>query len=107
VGAAVRAAAAAGIRGVDMTGDLLAKSAIEVAGQDFGLASLHLRAALDPRAIVGSRVTRGGAEPGVVRGMAAEVMQAGRAAAARAVERREGLDAAEGALLAHARRIGG
>jgi argininosuccinate lyase len=105
VGAAVRAAAAAGIRGVDMTGDLLAKCAIEVAGEDFGLAALDLRPALDPRAIVGSRVTRGGAEPGVVRGMAADVVRDGRAAADRAVARRRRLDAAEGALLEHARRI--
>jgi argininosuccinate lyase len=107
VGATVRAAAAAGIRGVDMTGELLAKCAIEVAGQDFGLAALDLRPALDPRAIVGSRVTRGGAEPGVVRAMAAEVVRDGRAAAARAGTRRQRLDAAEDALLEHARRIVG
>ena len=106
VGAAVRTAAAAGIRGVDLTGDMLARAAVEVAGEDFGLAALDLSTAVDPKAIVGSRVTRGGAEPGVVRGMAADVLRAGRAATARVVERRETLDAAEGALLEHARRIG-
>jgi len=104
VGAAVRRAAAAGLRGVDLTGKLLAAAALEVSGADHGLSDVDVAAALDPRAIVSSRSTRGGAEPSVVARMAADAVAAGRRAVARVAARREGLDAAEAALLAEAER---
>jgi argininosuccinate lyase len=99
VGAAVRRAAASGLRGIDISADLLAQCAVELIGSDPGIAGLDLTSALDPRAIVASRVTLGGAEPSVVRGMAAEVVTAGRAAAAAAARRTSELDAAESKLL--------
>ena len=74
VGACVRRAESAGLRGVDLTAAMLAEAAT-----DTGLAPEVLAPALggdldmvlDPGAIVRSRGSRGGAEPGVVRGMAA------------------------------------
>jgi argininosuccinate lyase len=104
VGEAVRRAAALGIRGVDMTAELLAESAVAVSGSDHGLAGLDLSAALDPREIVRSRRTCGGAEPSVVRTMAGEAADAGRRAAQRVANRRGVLDSAETELVARAQR---
>jgi argininosuccinate lyase len=105
VGAAVRRAAEDGLRGLDITGDLLAECAVQVSGAEHGLRGLDLRAALDPRAIVRSRSTMGGAEPSVVKGMADEAIAAGRAAESRARGRRAALDAAEASLLTRSREL--
>jgi argininosuccinate lyase len=102
VGATVRRAAAEKIRGVDITGEMLDAAAVEVTGSPLGASGLDLTEAVDPRAIVRTRVTQGGAEPSVVRAMAAEAVLAGRAAAGRAEARRTAFDGAEAALLAAA-----
>ncbi len=102
VGTAVRRAAADGLRGVDVTGEMLDEAAREVAGRPLGLAGRDLTQILDPRAIVLTRVAPGGAAPEVVHGMAAEV----RAEAARIREEAERQSAAyrraEGELVSRA-----
>lgn len=103
VGETVRQAAALGIRGVDITPELLAECAMKVTGADHGLGNLDLSKALDPREIVRSRRTQGGAEPSVVREMAAAAIEAGRSAAERVAQRRRVLDATEADLLEQAR----
>jgi argininosuccinate lyase len=98
VGTAVRRAAAEGLTGMDVTGEMLDEAARERIGRPLGLAGRDLSEVLDPRAIVRTRTSRGGAAPEVVREMAAEARaDAGelhaeaerRAAASRAAE--EGL----------------
>jgi argininosuccinate lyase len=71
VGTTVRRAATEGLRGVDVTGGMLDRAANEVVGRELGLAGRDLTEVLDPRAIVLTRASAGGAAPEVVRGMAA------------------------------------
>jgi argininosuccinate lyase len=103
VGAAVRRAAELGLRGIDITGGLLAECAVAVAGSELGLRELDLTAALDPRQIVRSRGTVGGAEPTVVAAMAAGAVSAGDQARRAAEQRRAALDAVESGLIARSR----
>ena len=105
VGATVRRAATEKVRGIEITGEMLDAAAVEVTGSTIGASGLDLSQALDPRAIVRTRTTRGGAEPSVVRGMAAEAVAAGRAAADRAGARRAAFDAVEAALMAAAEEL--
>uniref|UniRef100_UPI0017E4D830 lyase family protein n=1 Tax=Sporichthya sp. TaxID=65475 RepID=UPI0017E4D830 len=105
VGATVRRAAAEKVRGIDITGEMLDAAAVEVTGSPLGVTGSDLSQALDPRSIVRTRNTRGGAEPSVVRTMAAEAVATGRAAAARVAERTAAFDAVEAALVAEAKRI--
>jgi argininosuccinate lyase len=105
VGAAVRRAAELGLRGIDLTGELLAECALKVSGAEHGLRELDLAAALDPRAIVRSRSTTGGAEPSVVKAMADEVIASGLATQDRVGRRRAKLDAAEASLVARSREL--
>jgi argininosuccinate lyase len=99
VGEAVRRAAAAGLRGVDLTGEMLDEAAAARTGSPIGLTGRDLHEVLDPRAVVRSRVTRGGAAPEVVRAMAKDCGDA--AAACREAARRRGrsFDDAEAALV--------
>ena len=71
VGRAVRSAGRQGLRGVDLTGELLDAAATEQLGRPLGLTGRDLSTVLDPRAIVQTRVAPGGAAPDVVRDMAA------------------------------------
>ena len=105
VGACVRRAVAAKVRGIDLTGEMLDAAAVEVTGSPLGITGLDLTEALDPRAIVRTRNTRGGAEPSVVRAMATDAVVAGRAAADRAGARRAEFDAAEAARVAAAEEL--
>ncbi len=105
VGACVRRAAADGVRGIDITGEMLDRCAVEVTGSSLGLTGTDLTEALDPRAIVRTRTTQGGAEPSVVRAMAAAAVAAGAAAAARVAERRSAFDAVESNLVAEAKHV--
>src|SRR5205085_1636521 len=99
VGATVRAAAAVGLRGVDITGEMLDNASIEHQGRPLGLAGHDLSAVLDPRLIVSTRSARGGAAPSAV----AAMVDACRAEAANlhaeADRRRASFDSAEEALL--------
>lgn len=71
VGAAVRDAARRGLRGVDLTGEMLDEAARIQIGRPLGFAGRSLEEVLDPRAIALSRNSPGGAAPEMVRGMAA------------------------------------
>jgi argininosuccinate lyase len=71
VGRAVRTAAERGLRGVDISPELLDEAARAVIERPLGLAASGLEEVLDPRAIVASRTLPGGAAPGTVRSMAA------------------------------------
>jgi argininosuccinate lyase len=75
VGRAVRAASAQGLRGVDLTGELLVAAAVEQIGHPLGLSGSDLSSVVDPRAVVQTRVAPGGAAPAVVRGMAERCRQ--------------------------------
>ncbi|MGH3906862.1 MAG: lyase family protein [Pseudonocardiaceae bacterium] len=107
VGDCVRRAAGEGLRGVDITGAMLDESAVRTAGESSGLAGRDLCEVLDPRAIVRTRVTKGGAAPDLVRGMAKECLAAAHSAAAAARRRRAAFDDVEAALLATAHELCG
>jgi argininosuccinate lyase len=85
VGRAVRTAADRGLRGVDITPELLDEAGRAVLQRPLGLAASGLKEVLDPRAIVASRTLPGGAAPAAVRSMAASCR--GEAAALRAAAR--------------------
>jgi len=98
VGVCVRRAEAEGLRGVDLTAAMLADAATEAGLDPSALAAAlggDLAAVLDPGAIVRSRGSRGGAEPGVVRGMAAECAGSAERALADVAARRSRWDEAE------------
>jgi argininosuccinate lyase len=102
VGAAVRKASREGLRGVDLTGEMLDEAAEETIGRGLGLAGRDLSEVLDPRAIVLTRTSVGGAAPKVVRRMAAGQAAEASAARDRASKALGALDAAESALVSAA-----
>jgi argininosuccinate lyase len=105
VGSAVRAAARKGLRGIDLTGEMLDIAAEAAIGRPLGLARLSLTEVLDPRAIALGRTSPGGSAPELVRGMAsscrkeAERLQdeAGRRRTLHSAAERRLLDLAEAA----------
>ncbi len=99
VGQAVRAASAAGRRGIDINVDALAQAGREVAGIELSLDPDGLKSALDPRQIVASRSAQGGAAPAIVADMAARYGQAARGLEQRAAERLADFDQIERTLL--------
>ncbi len=99
VGDAVQAAAREGLRGIDLTGELLDRAADGRIGRPLGLAGRDLAEVLDPKAIIRTRTSPGGAAPGVVREMAASVRDRAGDLAAETGRRREAYGAAEEALL--------
>lgn len=100
VGAAVRAASAAGLRGLDLDGARLDAAAREHTGHPLGLAGTDLTEVLDPRRIVETRTAAGGAAPPVVEGMADGCTQAAEELRAAALGRLSGFDDARRELLA-------
>ncbi|MDQ1617954.1 MAG: argininosuccinate lyase [Actinomycetota bacterium] len=70
VGVAVRTAHEAGLRGIDLDGEMIDAAAQRYAGRTLGLAGADLTEVLDPRRIVETRTAVGGAAPGVVEKMA-------------------------------------
>lgn len=106
VGSAVRRASREGLRGVDLTGEMLDAAAREASGIDLRLSGRDLTEVLDLRAIVLTRDSRGGAAPDVVRRMATDC----RLAASRARERARGearsMDEVERKLLTLAEEAG-
>jgi argininosuccinate lyase len=107
VGHAVREASAAGLRGIDIDGPLLDRAAMAVTGRSLHLTGHDLGAVLDPLQIVQSRTGLGGAAPGEVRRMAADVRQQAAGLAAGAGQWRAAYRQAEDALIAAARRCAG
>jgi argininosuccinate lyase len=69
VGETVRTASRAGLRGVDITGEMLDGVATARHGQPLGLTGTDLSAVLDPRQVVRTRTAQGGAAPNAVHAM--------------------------------------
>jgi argininosuccinate lyase len=105
VGRAVSRAGCAGLRGVDITGDMLDEAADEQIGRRLGLSGRDLGEVLDPRAIVNTRSAPGGAAPAVVTEMAAGCREAAGRLAARAAALREAQRRAEADLLRRAAEV--
>ncbi len=99
VGVAVRAASAAGLRGIDLDGARLDAAAQEHAGRSLGLTGRDLAQVLDPRRIVETRTAAGGAAPPVVEGMARDCARAARDLHGLAVGRLDGFATARRSLL--------
>ena len=89
VGRTVREASRQGIAGRHITGAMLDEAAMAETGQSWGLAAKDLTAALDPRAIIETRIGTGGAAPAAVESMIASMRAEGRR-----TRRRRGGDAA-------------
>jgi argininosuccinate lyase len=107
VGAAVRRAAAEGLRGIDLTAGMIEDAAEARIGRRLGLAGADLSEVLDPRAIVATRRSPGGAAPDVVRGMVAECRAAADRIRAEAERRQAAFDEAERALVKAAEEVAG
>jgi argininosuccinate lyase len=105
VGTAVRRAASDGLRGVDVTGAMLDRAAEEVHGESLGLEGRDLSEVLDPRSIVMTRTSAGGAAPVVVRRMASSVAEEASTLRDVAAEHRRALDDAEARLVTAAERL--
>jgi argininosuccinate lyase len=107
VGEAVRRASREGLRGVDVTGEMLDGAAEKTAGHRLGLAGTDLANVLDPGAIVSTRTLPGGAAPGIVRQMAADCTAAASGVRTQADEAARKIGEAEAALLTLARATAG
>jgi argininosuccinate lyase len=105
VGAAVRDAARAGLRGVDVTGEMLDRAAQQRTGRTLGLGGRDLSEILNPRDIVLSRSAPGGAAPDEVRRMVASCRVAAEGIRDQARRRRQGYEAAEDRLVTLAQRL--
>jgi argininosuccinate lyase len=102
VGETVRAASRRGLRGVDITGEMLDAAALEHRGRTLDLAGTDLTSVLDPREIVMTRTAEGGAAPRAVQSMI-DSCRAQIAALRADNERwRASIDGAETELLARA-----
>jgi argininosuccinate lyase len=107
VGEAVRQASREGLRGVDVTGEMLDDAAEKTAGRRLGLTGTDLADVLDPRAIVSTRTLPGGAAPGIVRQMATDCTAAASGIRGQADEAARKIGMAEAALLSLAREAAG
>lgn len=105
VGRTVREAAAKGLRGIDITGEMLDNASVELDGRPLGLAGHDLSAVLDPRQIVLTRSAQGGAAPDAVGAMVRSCAAEAGALHAEAARWKATFDDAEAALLAAARDI--
>lgn len=105
VGRTVREAAAKGLRGVDITGEMLDNASVALEGRPLGLAGHDLAAVLDPRRIVMTRSAQGGAAPDAVRAMVRSCAAEAAALHAETAGWKARFDQAEAALLATAREI--
>jgi len=103
VGETARAASRQGLRGVDITGEMLDDAAREHCGAPLGLTGTDLKAVLDPRQIVMTRTAVGGAAPAAVDAMIASCRAEVAGLKEAAARRRSGLDQAEAELLARAK----
>ncbi len=70
VGNTVREASRRGLRGIDITPDLLDEVAEQVCGTTLGITADQLESVLDPRNIVATRTATGGAAPSVLEALA-------------------------------------
>ena len=102
VGVAVRTAHEAGLRGIDLDGEMIDAAALQYAGRALGLAGMDLSEVLDPRRIVATRTATGGAAPEVVGAMAASCSEQAAELRDRARASRASFAEAERSLLAAA-----
>ena len=102
VGRAVRTASRLGLRGLDITPELLGEAAEEVCGRRLELDAAALADALDPRRIVATRRATGGASPDEVRSMAEEFTDQAAQLRARAAEAQKRYAQTEETLVARA-----
>lgn len=107
VGHTVRAAARAGLSGLDITGEMLDASAAEHLGRPLGLAGTDLSAVLDPRQIVLTRAAPGGAAPAAVEAMVGSCRASAAELRGEAARWRAHFEAAEAVLLGRARELVG
>jgi argininosuccinate lyase len=105
VGETVRRAAAEGLRGVDVTGEMIDRAADDLIGRRLGLAGVDLSDALDPGAIVKTRVSPGGAAPSVVRVMASGVEERATELTESAHDKGRSMDEVEAGLVSAARSL--
>lgn len=105
VGATVREASRRGLRGIDITGQMIDGAAIEVLGRPLGFADRDLDSVLDPRSVVASRRARGGAAPAVVVDMAGSTASAAAGLRAEATERLDVFRAAEQEVVRRVREL--
>src|SRR5262245_49223205 len=107
VGAAVRRLAAEGRSATELTPSLLEQIATEQLGRRLAIDAASLADALDPAAIVGTRVATGGAAPEPMDAMLADVVADADELAAAARRRLDAADRADRSLVADARRLVG
>ena len=105
VGRTVREAATKGLRGIDITGEMLDNASVDLQGRPLGLAGHDLSDVLDPRRIVLTRSAQGGAAPTAVHAMVESCRKDAGALHAEAEARQHAFSAAEDELLATARSI--
>ena len=105
VGSAVRRLAADGGTAGDLSPMLLDQIAVEQLGRPLAIDAATLADALDPSAIVATRVAIGGAAPEPMRAMLAEVAVDADELTAAARDRLDAVARAERALVAEARRV--
>ncbi|CAN5877422.1 argininosuccinate lyase [soil metagenome] len=105
VGRAVQTAARDGLRGVDLTGEMLDAAAVAQTGAPLGLAGGDLEAVLDPRRLVADRLVPGGAAPHLVREMAATVTAEARELSTAVDTRRSRVRTAERDLVTQAEAV--
>jgi len=107
VGKTVREASRKGIPGRQITGAMLDEVALAETGLSWGLTDRDLSSALDPRAIVASRVGTGGAAPQAVVAMITQCEQLVAELEGAVDSRQQDLGRAEQLLLAQARATAG
>jgi argininosuccinate lyase len=105
VGSAVRRLAAEGATAGDLSPTLLDEIAVEQLGRTLAVDAATLADALDPAAIVATRVAMGGAAPEPMGAMLADVAVDADELAAAARERVDAVDRAQHNLVADARRM--
>jgi len=105
VGEAVRRASMAGIRGCDITAEMLDEAALEVRNISLDLDTEELRISLDPREIVASRTVLGGAAPTRVESMARDFSAEAEVLLEVARQARLRFEETESSLLAEATRL--
>ncbi|HLF60084.1 MAG TPA: argininosuccinate lyase [Acidimicrobiia bacterium] len=107
VGNTVRRVSREGRRGLDITGGDIDEAAVELLNAPIGMRDVDLTEVLDPRKIVQTRRAQGGASPGVVVGMAAELAESARAARVEAESTLAEYDHAENQVLQRTKEAAG
>lgn len=105
VGRVVRAASEAGIPGREITGAMIDEFAEEESGHPWGLTGDDLSAALDPRKIIASRASAGGAATPAVLTMIENSRNRAKQLTEDVEERRRAIDDAEARLIADAEHL--